>query len=207
METQELVVCEVTRDSVSLGDDVDAPHTISFTLRADADLAELVGRIRASGFLPPVQDRVEWVLEGPEALARLDGEGRYVRFVGDRRSRIGEGPRKYRLRYNPAHAHVGLSQWHHLAIRLGIVGVPLKRTWGWTMWDRVIFALTGVALIAIGMDTTQTGSVRWSTDPTDVKISTYLSIIAGICAILLAILLPKSMSRNIEEEDDEASAS
>lgn len=210
MDSQERVVCEVTRDSVSLGDDVDAPHTISLTLSADADLAELVGRIQASGLLPSVAGRVEWVLEGPEALARLDGKGRCIRFLGRRDSPVGDGPRKYHLGYNPAHAH-DLSHWHHLAIRLGILGVPLKRSSGLTMWDRVILALVGVGLIAFGVGTMQTGSVlgggRFATDPTDVKIATYLYIIAGIAAILAAIIWPKSMSRNMEEDDEEKPAS
>ncbi len=208
MNSQEEVVCEVTRDSVCYADDIDAPHTISFTLPYDADLAELVKRIRASGFMPSVAGRVEWILEGPEALARLDGQGRYVKFLGHRDSLVGE-PGKYHLRYNPAYAH-NLSLWHRLAIRLGILGVPLKQSSGLTVWDRVVFAVVGVVLIALGLDAIRTGVATGRgasiTDPADVKIASYLYIIAGIATILAAIIWPKSMSGRVEEDDEESAS-
>jgi hypothetical protein len=58
-----MTIVAMTRDSVCMADDVDAPHARSFALPDGADLAELARTLARSSYLPMPSDAWGWTIE------------------------------------------------------------------------------------------------------------------------------------------------
>lgn len=82
-----MVTIHMTRDSVCMADDVDAPHDQIFELPASATLLDLGRRIASSSYLPMQSDTWGWIIRAGEAAVvirpRLMFLRRADRLLGD----------------------------------------------------------------------------------------------------------------------------
>lgn len=65
------VTIMLTRESVCLADDVDAPHPHPLTIEAQADLLAIAVRIAASSYLPMQGDEWGWVIEAKDVVIAI----------------------------------------------------------------------------------------------------------------------------------------
>lgn len=62
------VAVTMTRDSVCMADDVDAPHEEVFILDAEADLSDITAAVAASSYLPMPSDAWGWTITVGEVV-------------------------------------------------------------------------------------------------------------------------------------------
>ena len=74
----------IWRDSVTMGDDVDAPHEWAVPLPANATLASLVTKILRKGYLPNIAGGLAtWIVDGRQPVAVLAQQWSEPRWLVD----------------------------------------------------------------------------------------------------------------------------
>jgi len=83
---------KLTRESVAMGDDVDAPHEESLKVPSGSTLQALLEAVIRSGYLPVVRGRATWsVLDGKTPLAVISQEWDAPRYIAAPETRY-DGP-------------------------------------------------------------------------------------------------------------------
>jgi hypothetical protein len=74
----------IWRDSVAMGDDIDAPHEWRVALAANATVAKLVTEILQKGYLAMIAGgRASWIVEGRSPVAVLAQQWSAPRWLVD----------------------------------------------------------------------------------------------------------------------------
>lgn len=71
----------VWRDSVAMGDDIDAPHELRLPTAPDATVEEVTKRLLGAGYLASVMGGATWIVEGERPVAVLAQRGSKARFL------------------------------------------------------------------------------------------------------------------------------
>ena len=71
----------VWRDSVAMGDDIDAPHELRLPAAPDATVGDVVKRLLAANYLASVMGGATWIVEGERPLAVLAQRWKKARFL------------------------------------------------------------------------------------------------------------------------------
>lgn len=72
----------IWRDSVHPGDDVDAPHALTWVVRHGENLGHLVNEILIASYLPHISGgKATWILYGMQPLAVLAQQWREPRYL------------------------------------------------------------------------------------------------------------------------------
>ena len=95
----------IWRDSVAMGDDIDAPHEWAVPLPADATVANLVTKILRKGYLARIAGGLAtWIVEGRQPVAVLAQQWREPRWLVDSDMPVtalcrGAGRANFEIRY------------------------------------------------------------------------------------------------------------
>ena len=119
----------IWRDSVAMGDDIDAPHEWAVPLPADATVANLVTKILRKGYLARIAGGLAtWIVEGRQPVAVLAQQWREPRWLVDSDMPVtalcrGAGRANFEIRYwcqvDPERVYACLREGEPLPDRYG----------------------------------------------------------------------------------------
>jgi hypothetical protein len=94
------------RDSVAMGDDMDAPHEWILSLPANAPIAEVVEQIERKKYLPQIAGgQASWILEGDQPLAVIAQQWKEPRWL------VGQGVPVEQVYRKAGDPHLNLRYW------------------------------------------------------------------------------------------------
>jgi len=132
------VTVTLTRDSVCMADDVDAPHAETFSVDATASLRDLVELVAASDYLPFPSDAWGWTIATHDVVVAIRPRalvGRWVEeLVGD--------PARVAASQTPSLT----ASYVRPESPVRQMGMPVRRVDGWMLY--LFFAVIALALFA-----------------------------------------------------------